>query len=135
VDGFVTGETKHSAFVAAADASFEAPPAPRARLLGHFDPYVVGSYPRELVYPGEASVRALNRGQAGNFPVLLLDGVVAGVWHARRSTRGVAITIEPLRDLSARQRSATEAEAHRIAGFLRVEPRIAFGVVAAGAHA
>jgi hypothetical protein len=135
VDGFVTTGSRQQAFVSASDTDFDAPAATGIRLLGHFDPYVVGSYPRELVYPGEAAARALNRGQAGNFPVLLLDGVVAGVWHAKRSRSEVAITIEPIGELSVSNRSAAEAECHRVAKFLGLEPRVAFGVVEAGAHA
>lgn len=135
VEGFGPTTPRQDAFVARADAEFDAPAAPHVRLLGHFDPYVVGSYPRELIYPGEAAARALNRGQAGNFPVVLLGGVVGGVWHAKRSARGLEITIESLGDLSPRQRQLAEAEAHRIAGFLRLEPTVAFGSVSAGAHA
>ena len=44
------------------------------RLLPYFDAYVVGSHPREVVFPGRAYERALSGGQAGNFPVVLVDG-------------------------------------------------------------
>ena len=54
----------------------------------YFDAYVVAAQPRELLYPGAAGARALSRsGQAGNYPVMLVDGVVGGVWHQRRSGR------------------------------------------------
>lgn len=52
-----------------------------ARLLPYFDAYTVGCHPRDRLFPGPAAQRALARGQAGNFPVLLIDGTVAGVWH------------------------------------------------------
>jgi len=123
------------AMVATSDASFDGEPATGIRLLGHFDPYVVGSYPRDLVFPGDAAARALNRGQAGNLPVILRDGVVAGVWHAARSAKSVAITVEPLVRLSRAERSAAEHEGERIAAFIGLEPRVAFGVVTVGAHA
>ena len=58
------------------------------RLLPYFDAFQVGSQPRALLFPGRASERALAGAQAGNFPVLLLDGVVGGVWHQKRSGRG-----------------------------------------------
>ena len=48
--------------------------------------------------------------QAGNFPVLLLDGVVGGVWHQKRSGKRLAVTVEPLGRLTtdpARPRSTT----------------------------
>ena len=40
--------------------------------------------------------------QAGNYPVLLVGGMVGGVWHQRRSGRKLAITVEPLRKLTPR---------------------------------
>ncbi len=59
--------------------------------------YVVAGQPRARLYPGAAAARALSpTGQAGNYPVLLVDGVVGGVWHQRRSGRKLAITVEPL---------------------------------------
>ena len=49
-------------------------------LLPYFDAYAVGSHPRDRLFPGKAAARALApSGQAGNYPVLLIDGVVAGV--------------------------------------------------------
>ena len=75
-----------------ADDLHAQPPEPRrgVRLLPYFDSYVVGSHPRELLFPGPAAARALSRtGQAGTVPVLLVDGVVGGIWHHRRSGRGV----------------------------------------------
>jgi Winged helix DNA-binding domain len=49
------------------------------RLLPYFDAYVIACQPRERLFPGRAYERALAGGQAGNFPVVLIDGVVAGV--------------------------------------------------------
>ncbi|MEK8144714.1 crosslink repair DNA glycosylase YcaQ family protein [Streptomyces sp. M10(2022)] len=50
----------------------------RVRLLPYFDAFTIASQPRERLFPGAAFERALAGGQAGNFPVLLVDGVVAG---------------------------------------------------------
>ncbi|WP_217999117.1 DNA glycosylase AlkZ-like family protein [Nocardiopsis trehalosi] len=74
----LAGETAWLPADAAAAGDGDAPPR-GVRLLPYFDAYGVGSHPRALVFPGRAAERALNRGQAGNFPVLLVDGVVAGV--------------------------------------------------------
>src|SRR5262249_24158009 len=90
------------------------PPRPHRgiRLLPYFDAYVVAGQPRERLYPGAATARALTpAGQAGNYPVLLVDGVVGGVWHQRRSGRKLAITVEPLRELTAPQRPQLDDEA------------------------
>jgi hypothetical protein len=105
------------------------------RLLPYFDSYVIGCHPRATLFPGVAAKRALTGGQAGNVPVLLVDGVVAGVWHQRRSGRRIAITVEPLVRLGARQRSTVEAEADRIGRILGGAAGTTFGTVAIGPHA
>jgi hypothetical protein len=55
------------------------------RLLPYFDAYGVGCYPRERLFIGRAAERALARGQAGNYPILMIDGLVEGVWHQKRT--------------------------------------------------
>jgi hypothetical protein len=77
----------------------------------------------------------LARTQAGNFPVLLIDGVVAGVWHQRRARGRIHITVEPLRRLAARQRPALDEAAERVGAILEGQPELALGKVAVGAHA
>ena len=73
------------------------------RLLPYFDAFVVAGQPRELLYPGAAANRGLTpAGQAGNYPVMLVDGVVGGVWHQRRSGRKLAVMVEPLRKVTRR---------------------------------
>ncbi|MEH1165304.1 winged helix DNA-binding domain-containing protein [Micromonospora sp. CPCC 205539] len=94
------------AWVAAGDTDFAEDRPSGLRLLPYFDAYVIGCHPRDRLYPGAAAERALARGQAGNFPVLLVDGTVAGVWHHRRSGRTIHVTVEPLRALSAGRRRA-----------------------------
>jgi hypothetical protein len=105
------------------------------RLLPYFDAYVVGGHPRNRLFPGEASKRALARGQAGNFPVLLVDGVVGGVWHLRRSGRGVEVTVEPFGRLLPAQVDELASQAVRIGTFLESESRLTLGPVNAGGHA
>ena len=94
------------------------PDAEGVRLLPYFDAYVVAGQPRALLFPPPASDRALAGGQAGNFPVLLVDGTVAGVWHLRRAGRKVAVTVEPLGRLSA----APASRAGRAGGPGRRDP-------------
>ncbi|HET9899116.1 MAG TPA: winged helix DNA-binding domain-containing protein [Streptosporangiaceae bacterium] len=105
------------------------------RLLPYFDAYVVGSYPRELLFPGLAGRRALARGQAGNFPVLALDGCVAGLWHHRRSGTQVRITVEAFTRLTRSQRSALSSQAERVGQVLGAEPQLTLGPVRIGPHA
>ena len=111
-------------------------PPKGVRLLPYFDAYVVAGQPRARLFPGPAAKRALTpSGQAGNYPVLLVDGVVGGVWHQRRSGRRVVITVEPLGDLTTGQRRELEAEAALVAAVLEGEPELTIGTVTAGAHA
>jgi hypothetical protein len=123
------------AWVAAGD-TIVLPTAPQGlRLLPYFDAYVVGCHPRELLFPGRAAERALGGGQAGPFPVLLIDGVVAGVWHQRRAGRKLAITVEPLDPLTATQRRELDDQVARIGEFLEGQPQLTIGTVTVGAHA
>lgn len=100
------------------------------RLLPYFDAYTVGMHPRDLLFPGEAAERALNRGQAGNYPVVLLDGEVAGVWHQKKSGRFLDLTVELLRPVPS-----LDAEADRLAAFQGLTPRLTIGPVSVGPHA
>lgn len=105
------------------------------RLLPYFDSFAVGSHPRAMLYPGRAGDRALAGSQAGNFPVLLVDGTVAGVWHSARSGRRMRITVEPLRRLAAGTRRAVQAEAERVATIAEGRAEVTFGTVTVGPHA
>src|SRR5215207_7237154 len=114
------------------------PPEPHRglRLLGYFDAFVVASQPRERLYPGPAATRALTPGgQAGNYPVLLVDGVVGGVWHQRRSGHRLAITVEPLGELTATQRRQLEDEVDLVGAVLEATPMLTVGTVTVGPHA
>jgi hypothetical protein len=122
-------------WVVAGDTGFPAGPVHRVRLLPYFDAYAVGSHPRDRVFPGRAAERALTRSQAGNLPVLLVDGVVGGVWHQRRAGRYVDVTVEPLDELTADRRRALDAEVERVGAFCGLVPRLTVGPVTVGPHA
>jgi hypothetical protein len=114
------------------------PPQPHTgiRLLPYFDAFVVAGQPRQRLYPGAAATRGLTpAGQAGNYPVLLVDGVVGGVWHQRRSGRKLAITVEPLRALTATQRRQLDDEVELVGAVMQAKPTLTVGTVTVGAHA
>jgi hypothetical protein len=123
-----------AAFVAAGDLD-GAELAPAVRLLPYFDAYGIASHPRALIFPGTAGSRALNRGQAGNYPLLLVDGIVAGIWNQRRSGKKAVVTVEAFEALTARQRHALGEEAERLGGFLGTKVELTMGEVTAGGHA
>ncbi|HEV2375563.1 MAG TPA: crosslink repair DNA glycosylase YcaQ family protein [Streptosporangiaceae bacterium] len=85
--------------------------------------------------PADGPARADRTGQAGNYPVLLIDGVVGGVWHHRRSGRKLAITVEPLRELTAPQRRQLDDEASLVAEVMEATATLTAGTVAVGPHA
>ena len=124
------------AFVTRGDHRFEGEPPPVALLLPYFDSFVVGSHPRTSLFPGPAAARALTAtGQAGNFPVLLLDGVVAGVWHQRRKGQRIAVTVEPLGPLTPLHASAIDDEVQRLGAILDGNATLSIGSIAVGPHA
>ncbi|MGW7361830.1 winged helix DNA-binding domain-containing protein [Streptomyces sp. NPDC054841] len=125
------------AWVAAGDTGFPDGPVHGVRLLSYFDAFTIASQPRELLFPGRAYDRALAGGQAGNRPVLLVDGTVAGVWHQRRSGRRIAVTVEPIgsQALTPARRRAVEEQAERVGEALEGSAELTVGEVTVGFHA
>ncbi|GAA2399286.1 winged helix DNA-binding domain-containing protein [Streptomyces coeruleofuscus] len=123
------------AWVAAGDTEFPDDPPRGVRLLPYFDAYVIAAQPRERLFPGAAYERALAGGQAGNYPVLLVDGVVAGVWHQRRQGRRATVTVEPLVRLTARQERELGEQVERVGEVLEARVELAVGEVRVGPHA
>jgi len=96
----------------------------------------VAGQPRHRLYPGPAAARALTpAGQAGNYPVLLIDGVVGGVWYQRRSGRKLTITVEPLRELTAAQLRQLDDEIALVGTVMEATATLTLGLVTVGAHA
>jgi hypothetical protein len=126
------------AWVVAGDTDFpDTAPPPGVRLLPYFDAYVIACQPRERLFPGAAFDRALGGGQAGNYPVVLVDGIVAGVWHQRRSGRRIAVTVEPIGPAfrTARARAELAAQVDRVGEVLEGRAELTVGRVAVGPHA
>jgi hypothetical protein len=122
------------AWVNAGDTAAPSTVTRGVRLLPYFDAYQVGCHPRELLFPGPAKKRALPA-QAGSFQVLLVDGVVAGVWHQRRSGRRIEVTVEPLGRLSAVQRRELDDQVVRVGEVLEGTASLTIGTVTVGGHA
>lgn len=123
------------AWVAAGDTEVPAEAPRGVRLLPYFDAYLVAGMPRELLYPGPAAARALAGGQAGNFPVLLVNGQVAGVWHQRRSGSKIDVTVEPLAELGRARLDELDEQVARIGEILEGRPRLTIGPITVGPHA
>ena len=124
------------AWTLAGDTEAPQRPPPEIRLLPYFDAFVVAGQPRQLLYPGPAAARVLTpSGQAGNYPVLLVDGVVGGLWHQRRSGGRIAITVEPLVELTAARRRQLDDEVDLVGAVMQAKAALTVGQVTVGPHA
>lgn len=83
------------------------------RLLPHFDCYLIGCHPRDRLVP-EGAKRALTRGGIGNLPVVLVDGIVAGLWEQRQQGRRLQVRVEPFQPMSAAQEQELRAAVARV---------------------
>lgn len=108
------------------------PPARRSsvRLLPHFDAYLRGFHPRSAL--GEH--RDAAAGGTGTVPVLLLDGLVSGVWERKLRGERVEVRVQPFGPLDARQRLGLEREAARIGEIDGLESRLELGPVSLRPH-
>jgi hypothetical protein len=81
-----------------------------------------------------AATRALTHGQAGTFPVVLIGGTVAGIWHHRVSGRRVHIVVEPFGRLTAGHRRQLDEQVARVGDVLEAKPELTIGTVTVSAH-
>jgi hypothetical protein len=118
-------------WVSRGDTAVPDEPARGLRLLPYFDTYAyaVGN-DRTRLNPGRAATRA-----KGNFQVLLVDGVVGGLWHQKRSGRRVALTVEPFERLTKPRRRDLDEQVDRIGTILGATPELTIGEVTVGGHA
>jgi hypothetical protein len=81
------------AFDSVSPATFRSGPVPRVRLLGHFDPYLLGYKDRSFALD-PAHAKDVQRGGGFLRPIVLVDGVVAGTWSRtwRGSTMDVSVS-------------------------------------------
>lgn len=88
-----------------------APQLPSPRLLGAFDPALLGWVSREPIVGGHTSVVTTN----GIFrPIALVEGRAVATWRLQAG----AVTLEPFGDLSRAATAALEAEAADVVRYL-----------------
>jgi Winged helix DNA-binding domain len=105
-----------------------------AHLLPQFDSYMVGCHPREHLIPGVAAERLGPRDTAAMFNVLLVDGVVSGLWERKRSSKLLEVRVDAFSKLSTAQWDQVVAQAERMAAFLGREADVSSGHVAPRGH-
>lgn len=99
-------------------ADFDVAPVKTVRLLPAFDPYVINASPHaERLLPAPELRGRIYRPQGWLSPVLLVGGLLLGVWRTERKGTRVVVGIEPFTTLPAWARKAAEAESERVAAF------------------
>ena len=94
--------------------------AGRVRVLGAFDPYLLGYSKRELGVSAEG-LRRVHPGGGVISPTVLVDGVMVATWGRRRTAGGMRVTVEPLAGLSDGVRAGIDEEVGEIGRFLGEE--------------
>ena len=103
-------------------------PSGSVRLLPEYDVYVMGFREREQLVPEPVHEQVAAHGKGryegpAAMPFLIIDGVCAGIWSRRKTTKRVELTVEPARRLTRSERGGVQAEAERIGAFLRADWR------------
>jgi hypothetical protein len=103
------------------------------RLVPQYDCYVLGSrFGRDEIVPpaAQARIRAYKNGRfegAVARPLVLLNGVVAGMWDRRPRGQRLEIQVEMFAPISHSQHRMLEAEVARVGVFLGKEATLTVG--------
>jgi len=103
-------------------------PAPLSvRLLPEYDVCVMAFREREHLVPPAVREQVAAHGKGryegpAGVPLLVVDGVAAGVWKRRRTTKRIDISVAPARKLTHAEREGIDVEAERIGAFYGLEP-------------
>lgn len=82
-------------------------------LVGGFDPFIVGAGLRGQLIPPK-HLKRVSRTAGWISPVVLVDGVAAGVWDSRQNARGLEITVEPFEAIDAKLKAGLVEAADRV---------------------
>ena len=97
-----------------------AAPDRQVRVVGPFDPYLLGYAKRELGVP-DRLLKRINAGGGMIRSCVLIDGRLVGTWDRRRRARGPTVKVTGFEDLSVDARTQLDAEFAEIARFLETE--------------
>jgi hypothetical protein len=98
------------------------------RLVGPFDPLIVGAGLREQLLPA-AHLKRVSRTAGWISPVVLVDGRAAGVWDSTRTADRLRITVDPFEPFDRSRKDAVERAATRIAEAHGATAAVAYGTV------
>ncbi len=97
-----------------------AAPDGRVRVVGPFDPYLLGYAKRELGVAGSL-LKRINAGGGMIRSCVLIDGRLAGTWDRKRRAHGLAVRVTAFEQLSDDAHSQLDAEFAEIGRFLGTE--------------
>lgn len=105
---------------------------PTVRLVPQYDAYVLGAFPRHEVVPPATRPRISTYGKGrwegpAALPLVLVDGVVAGMWARKLAKRTVAVTVEPFADFDT---ELLDDEVERLGAFLNRQASLRIGRLA-----
>lgn len=93
-------------------------------LLPAFDPYVLGYYDRRYLVPEAYRDEVYHGGQT--VPVLMVDGLVAGVWRYERKGDRLYLNIKPFEPFEHAILKLVAKEAEDIGRFLDLSPSVVY---------
>lgn len=110
------------------------PPHSSLCLLPQYDCYLLGCGPREWVVPQAARTRVSTYGRgrfegATALPVVLIDGVVAGMWERRKQARSSELRVEAFGQFTPWHYEQLEVQVSRIGAFLQEEVLLSLGTL------
>jgi hypothetical protein len=97
-------------------------------LVGGFDPFIVGAGLREQLIPS-AHLKRVSRTAGWISPVVLVDGVAAGVWDPKASAKGIAIKVDLFEPAPAGRRASIATAAERVGTALGLPVTVEYGPV------
>ncbi len=95
------------------------------RLLPLFDSYLLAHREKDHLLSAEHYKRVY-RNQGWISPVVLINGVIAGVWSHKLQSKKLLVNIEPFGNLSKAERAGVTREAKHLALFFESELDLRF---------
>jgi hypothetical protein len=92
----------------------------KLRVLGPFDPYLLGYAKRDLGVP-DPLLKRINAGGGMIRSCIVIDGRLVGIWDRKRRVSGLTVTVTAFEKLSDEAQTQLEAEFADIARFLETE--------------
>jgi Winged helix DNA-binding domain len=114
----IPGEKKDSLLLREDVAVLNHSPALKGsiRLLPNFDSYLLAHREKDHLLSAQ-DYKRVYRNQGWISPVVLIDGVIAGVWSHKLQGKRLLVNIEPFGKLSKAERAGIKAESESLAGF------------------